>query len=64
MDLYIEINIYPSILFSPSPFKGTFAIFLQGYFIMSPPPLPSLWKFRKKLTLCLFDPLLQLSTKE
>ena len=49
--LYIETNIHPTILFSPpSHFKGTFAIFPQGYFIMTPP--------------CLFHPLLQLNTKE
>ena len=37
MDLYIETNIHPSILFSPLPhFKGTFAIFPQGFFMMTP----------------------------
>ena len=36
MDLYIETNIHPSILFSPPHFKGTFAVFPQGYFIMTP----------------------------
>ena len=39
MDLYIETNIHPSILFSPHApnSKGTFAIFHQGYFIMTTP---------------------------
>ena len=41
MDLYIETNIHPSILFSPHApnSKGTFAIFPQGYFIMTTPVL-------------------------
>ena len=40
MNLYIETNIHPSILFSPPPdFKGTFGIFSQGCFIMTPPPV-------------------------
>ena len=38
VDLYRETNIHPSILFSPPHFKGTFAVFSQGYFIMTPPP--------------------------
>ena len=41
MDLYVETNIHPSILLSPSShFKGTFAIFPQGYFIITPPHHP------------------------
>ena len=41
VDLYRETNIHPSILFSPPHFKGTFAVFSQGYFIMTLwPPLP------------------------
>ena len=35
VDLYRETNIHPSILFSPPHFKGTFAVFSQGYFIMT-----------------------------
>ena len=37
MDLHIETNIHPSILFSHPNFKGTFAIFPQGYFIITHP---------------------------
>ena len=50
-------------------FKGTFAIFPQGYFIMTPPVYENLEKYptiplpRHPLK-CLFDPLLQLNTKE
>ena len=60
MDLYRETNIHPSILFSPPHFKGTFAVFPQGYFIMIPPVNKNLEKTR----LLLIPPLLQLSIKE
>ena len=60
MDLYIETNTHPSILFSPpTHYKGTFATFPQGYLLRP----PSLSKFRKIPTSCLFHPLLQLSIK-
>ena len=48
MDLYIETNIHPSILFSSPPsshFKGTFAIFPQGFFIMTPLVYKNLQKY-------------------
>ena len=45
MDLYRETNIHPSILFSPPHFKGTFAVFPQGYFIMIPPVNKNLEKY-------------------
>ena len=56
-------------MFTPSPyFKGTFAIFPQGYFIMThPPPRPPpevYENFEKYPYPCLFQPLLQLSTTE
>ena len=44
MDSYIETNIYPSILFSSPHFMGTFAIFPQGYFIMTHPVYENLEK--------------------
>ena len=46
MVLYIKTNIHHSILFSPpSHFKGTFTIFPQGHFIMTPPPPENLEKY-------------------
>ena len=60
MDLYIETNIHPSILFSPLPhFKGTFAIFPQGFFMMTP-----VYENLEKHPPLLIHPLLQLSIKE
>ena len=62
MVLYIKTNIHHSILFSPpSHFKGTFTIFPQGHFIMTPSPPENL---ENTYPLCLFHPLLQLSTKD
>ena len=64
-----ETNIHLSILFSPSPppltplhFKGTFAIFPQGFFIMTPAPVYD--NFEKYPPPCLFHPVLQLITEE
>ena len=47
MDLYIKTNIHPSFLFPPPPhyFKGTFAIFPKGYFIMTLPVYENLKKY-------------------